>query len=381
MDDTRAITELKRQAEARIILGDYSATTLKLTTQICREAPGFDCFYWLLLCVVHLKSKPELMRKARARAEYYATTERHLGLIRAVDIPRQTADTPPARTSAPAAIRTQHEHPSAATTGTPRPPTDDFTQPSPPPVAARYSEAELRPAGHDGLFTSAVARPVDFLSQSQGRIAEDVCLYHITHLNNIESILLRGGLVCHRLVVEEGLSYADVADTDIQRSRARFVVPFATRASLHDFVPFFFRPRAPMLYAIARGKVPGRDASDAGAMLHLVTGAGRVAARSRMFVFTDRHALSTRCYWGCDLQDLPKRLDWEAIESDGTYDGDEKDRFKCRMAEFLALHFVPWDALEYVGVSNPRVAATVRHMQAQFDVVQIPVHVKQGWYP
>lgn len=80
-------------------------------------------------------------------------------------------------------------------------------------------------------------------------------LFHITDYENLESILNHGGLVANSIVKEKGVSYKNIAHASIQDRRLTTSVPLPPKGNLHDYVPFYFAPKSPMLYAIYKGRV------------------------------------------------------------------------------------------------------------------------------
>ena len=110
-------------------------------------------------------------------------------------------------------------------------------------------------------------------------------IYHITHLNNLQGILQRGGLLPYskQPPVRQNVAYGH-----IQARRAQVVVPVGPRGKLHDYVPFYFCPRSPMLYAIHTQQTDYQGGQRP--ILHLVSSAQKVAEADIPFVFTDRHA-------------------------------------------------------------------------------------------
>ena len=53
------------------------------------------------------------------------------------------------------------------------------------------------------------------------------------------------------------MAYKDIAHQNIQTRRSTTEVPVPPCRMLHDYVPCYFAPRSPMLYAIKNGKVEG----------------------------------------------------------------------------------------------------------------------------
>src|SRR5690625_3615100 len=88
---------------------------------------------------------------------------------------------------------------------------------------------------------------------------ENVLLYHITHISNLESIIKQGSLWSHAQIKEHTIHYIDVANHDIQSRRERTKIPVGAGGYLHNYVPFYFAPRSPMLYALKMQPIPQDD--------------------------------------------------------------------------------------------------------------------------
>jgi hypothetical protein len=82
-----------------------------------------------------------------------------------------------------------------------------------------------------------------------------VLIYHITNLENLESIVSMGGLSCYNRLKAENIDYQNIAYERIQDRRADTIVPCGPGGNLHDYVPFYFAPRSPMLYTIEKRNV------------------------------------------------------------------------------------------------------------------------------
>ena len=74
-------------------------------------------------------------------------------------------------------------------------------------------------------------------------------LEHIVHHHNLENIL-KHGLLPHKAAHEKGLISNDISLQDVQhrRSNKRIRVQDEKVIELHDYVPFYFNSRNPMLY-------------------------------------------------------------------------------------------------------------------------------------
>ena len=117
-----------------------------------------------------------------------------------------------------------------------------------------------------------------------------ILIYHITHLGNLEGIIRAGGLAAKTLLQREQVDHVSIAYEHIQDRRARMRVACGPGGMLHDYVPFYFAPRSPMLYTIHRGNVPSFPEGQT-PVLHLVADVDAVVAARLPYVFTDGHAV------------------------------------------------------------------------------------------
>jgi hypothetical protein len=138
-------------------------------------------------------------------------------------------------------------------------------------------------------------------------------IYHITPIENLRMILETGELRAKRALDQEDTGYTNIAHQTIQDRRAHTPVPCGPRGVLHDYVPFYFAPRSPMLYSISRGYVAG-FASGQQSIIHLVSTAQVVRASGLGFVFTDGHGIMAITDFYDNLTDLPGQgARWSAI--------------------------------------------------------------------
>ena len=83
-------------------------------------------------------------------------------------------------------------------------------------------------------------------------------------------MLREGGLWCDAERLARRLGSVGIAHQHIKERRARKVVPVASGGTLADYVPFYFAPRSPMLFAIHKGAVEDYRESQR-EILHLVS--------------------------------------------------------------------------------------------------------------
>ncbi|MEG3877125.1 DUF4433 domain-containing protein [Microcoleus sp. herbarium7] len=203
-------------------------------------------------------------------------------------------------------------------------------------------------------------------------------IYHITHIDNLESILSAGRLLAYNAMLETQTNYTNIAYQNIQDRRATTNVPCGGGGVLQDYVPFYFAPRSPMLYTISRGNVENYTQGQA-AVIHLVSSIENIQAEDLCFVFTDGHAVMTFTDFFDDLNYLGA-IDWDVMESRYWNDTNEdNDRKRRRQAEFLVGYFFPWQLITEIGVINSTIKTQVENILQNFTH-QPSVIVRNNWY-
>jgi len=203
-------------------------------------------------------------------------------------------------------------------------------------------------------------------------------IYHITHKDNLEGIISNGFLAAHSSMAKNRIDFCDIAHTTIQDRRAQKMVPCGPGGYLHDYVPFYFAPRSPMLFAIHRGNVEGCTADQAD-IVYLVSSTERVASSGLKFVFTDGHGIMELSEYYDNLDNLDM-IDWCIMKEAYWADTDEDpDRKRRRQAEFLGYKNFPLDLIEKIGVYNNATKILVEELFKE-TTVNIPINIKSGWY-
>lgn len=219
---------------------------------------------------------------------------------------------------------------------------------------------------------------------------QPVRLFHITALGNLPALCRAGALLSKTQGAAAGVVYQNIAHEGAQRARAAKPVTLPPGGSVHDYVPFYFAPRSPMLSAIHHGQVAGCHLQQPD-IVHLETTVDRVTAGGTPFVFFDRNATLAYSKPYNDLGQLADAVAWDLITEPPALDGfckyfqnrheDERyvDRMERRMAEFLVHGRVPLGAFTRVGVCN---APQAQAVQAILDAAGVPLRadVKTNWY-
>lgn len=174
-------------------------------------------------------------------------------------------------------------------------------------------------------------------------------IFHSCAVNNLPSILQAGGLWAKAFQDGQSITFTNVAHSHIQDRRAKTTVPCGPGGVLHEYVPFYFNPRSPMLYAIHKGKVEECHISQR-EVIHLVAYAQDVAIEELGFAFSDGHGTMGITKFFEDLSDLDK-LDWGVIRDKDFRDtGQDGDRKRRRQAEFLVHQFLPFSQIRFIAV-------------------------------
>jgi len=166
-----------------------------------------------------------------------------------------------------------------------------------------------------------------------------------------------------------------IAHIDLKERRASKTIEVAAGGTLADYVPFYFAPRSPMLYAIAGGWVSGYGGSQED-VLHLVCSIEELATPGR-FVITNRHPIAALAQQYANL-DVLDELDWPLMNAtywnDTDKDGDRKSR---RQAEFLVHRSVPIEAVRLVGAMTKTAAERATKLLSAMPH-PTPVVVRRG---
>lgn len=202
-------------------------------------------------------------------------------------------------------------------------------------------------------------------------------IFHITHYRNLPSIITQGGLLCDRTA--QALRSVQIGHQHIKDRRLNRVVPIRPGGCVGDYVPFYFAPRSPMLFAISKGAIE-EYAGGQSEVVHLVSSVESVDAANVDSVFTDGHAdMPPLTSFYKNRKDLAK-VDWELMKSKYWHDTDEHpDRCRRRQAEFLVHRFFPWSLISQIAVQNGSILENIREILR--DVIHKPEIIIEGsWY-
>jgi hypothetical protein len=175
-------------------------------------------------------------------------------------------------------------------------------------------------------------------------------LYHIVHVDRLQSIVADGYLWCDAEVVRRNPAGTTIGMTGIKQRRLTELT-LSSHPELHvgDCVPFYFCPRSVMLYLIHQANHPELTYRGGQApIIHLETDLRATIAwaneADRRWAFTLSNAGSRFFEDRCDLANLDQ-IDWSAIHA--------RDWRTCKdgkQAEFLVEQSFPLQLVERIGV-------------------------------
>jgi hypothetical protein len=213
-------------------------------------------------------------------------------------------------------------------------------------------------------------------------------IYHITAIANLAAIGTSKLLLSKNGLIGGQVAHTSIAYEHIQDRRSQKLVPIPPGGSLHDYVPFHFAPRSPMLLAIERGNVPSCPYRQED-IVHLVSSAEDVAAANLRFVFSNYHAVLDFAEFFAQLASLD-RIDWPLFfesPNPGGYcqywQNRPEPRYmlrkETRQAEFLVHQRLPISLIRGIAVYSAAAEARVRTVLQQVQW-EVPVKLVPAWY-
>jgi hypothetical protein len=199
-------------------------------------------------------------------------------------------------------------------------------------------------------------------------------------VDNLRTILARGGLHSTNHTPNDGLPYRVIHNRDIQNVRHARPMPCGAGGTMHDYVPFYFGYLSPMLLQLKTGRVAGYSEGQE-PIIYLRSTVQAVVAAGRRFVFSDGHGIAAFTNWFADHARLDQ-VDWDMVNQRYWKDTvEDMDRQRRKQAEFLVHEFCPWEVIEGITVHNPATKARVEAILRGFPLAQQRlVNINTGWY-
>lgn len=198
-------------------------------------------------------------------------------------------------------------------------------------------------------------------------------IYHFTHIDNLVRLLGTGMILCKNEMTAQNSQYRSSAFETVQARRENFQVPVSKGGTIHDYVPFYFNSRSPMLYTINCGNVADIRMQD---LVFFKTSAQTVVASGSDFAFTDGHGIMELSDYYDDLSDL-EQVPWNVINAH--YWNDFQDGRRLRQSEFLVHKSFNWSLVEAIGVYNQDMKERVELLTSNLQQPPV-VEVRRNWY-
>jgi hypothetical protein len=206
-------------------------------------------------------------------------------------------------------------------------------------------------------------------------------IYHITHLDNLNSIVGCSRLWSDAERLRQGVNHHNVGLTEIKQSRLRErEVHCHPGTMVGEYVPFYFCPRSIMLYLLYRGNRPGLTYTGGQRpILHLVADLEKTVAwadaHGVRWAFSTCNAGAAYAEFFADLARLD-RINWAAVRATDFRDPVTKEG---KQAEFLVYGGFPWELVERVSAIDAETADCVREALGTGPAIPV-VEVQRAWY-
>lgn len=186
-------------------------------------------------------------------------------------------------------------------------------------------------------------------------------LYHLTELDNLDSII-KYGLLPRKVILENSIGFSDVADEKIIDKR--------TGLGLDGYTPFHFHPYAAFDVAV-------KNTYNAQKMIYICI--ERELARVNRFKILPIHPLSGNEFKLYDYDEGFNLIDWETLMEVGRNDNYAKE---VKMAECLTDLIVPPQCFKCIYVPSEEVRQIVEEKLEKYDIDFPPpyVNVMKQWF-
>ena len=206
------------------------------------------------------------------------------------------------------------------------------------------------------------------------------CIYHISHVENLPSILAEGGLWSEAAMIARGKQVAGIGMGKIKKRRLGLPVRCNPGDRVGDYVPFYFCPRSIMLYLIHRANHP--ELTYQGGQVPIIH---LEADLHETVIWAEREG----CPWAFSLSnagalyaefrnqlDQLGEVDWAAVASN---DWREEQVREGKQAEFIVREFFPWRLVRRIGVQSPTIQARVLRILSGSGHRPL-VEIRRDWY-
>lgn len=192
-------------------------------------------------------------------------------------------------------------------------------------------------------------------------VREKKLLYHLTRVDNMESII-NDGLLPRKYLLEQGMIFEDVADSQIIDKREEL--------GLDKYTPFHFHP-----YSAFDVAVKNTYSTEKFAYICIK----RALAQFNNFKILIKHPLSQQECVLYDYIEGMNNIDWETMETVGAVDEYSRN---VKMAECLTDKCIPADLFQCVYVPDEKTKLYIERLFRNKGIMEQPpyVNVQPHWF-
>ena len=206
------------------------------------------------------------------------------------------------------------------------------------------------------------------------------CIYHITHVDNLASIVNEGQLVTDATMISRGGPGTPIGMSSIKRRRLALPLKCHPGDRVGDYVPFYFCPRSIMLFVIHCANHPElvyRGGQEP--IVHLEADLNGTIAwatqAQRRWAFSLSNAGAYYAEFRSSTSALSE-INWAAVAATDFRDPAIKEG---KQAEFLVHGTSPWTLVSRIGVCSPAIATRAAAAIAS-AAHKPPIEVRRDWY-
>ena len=213
----------------------------------------------------------------------------------------------------------------------------------------------------------------------------DIKVYHILHIDRLESVLSDGYLYCDALITNRQINGTTIGMSQIKERRLNKLLSSFENLTVGQCVPFYFCPRSVMLYVINCRNNPdlpyslGQDN-----ILHLEFELSKIlewAENNKLKAcYTTSNAGSFYFNDYSNFDKIIELLDWDAINAiHWAGPGVDRQVKENKQAEFLIESKVPVDLITTIGVYNLKNQTEVSKILTKYNISS-NIMLKKDWY-
>jgi hypothetical protein len=205
-------------------------------------------------------------------------------------------------------------------------------------------------------------------------------IYHITHVDNLLSIMGDGHLVSDATMIARGGPATAIGMSSIKLRRLTLPVHCHPGDHVGDYVPFYFCSRSVMLYLIYMRNHPELAYKGGqGPIVHLEADLHEVVAwadgEGRRWAFTLSNAGAYYTQYRSSLDQLDE-VDWDAVAARNWRSAEVKE---AKQAEFLVHGSFPWTLVSKIGARSMDISSQVNLALGSAQHRPM-VEIRPDWY-